>query len=58
MSGLKNAIICYTSIKQAFFIEIPSGIFRPAEKSDTIPAAFRMEYNPVCLSFGYPAIQS
>jgi hypothetical protein len=31
MSGLKNAIICYTSIKQAFFIEIPSGIFRLVE---------------------------
>jgi hypothetical protein len=31
MSGLKNAIICYTGIKQAFFIEIPSGIFHPAE---------------------------
>ncbi|MDR2913247.1 MAG: hypothetical protein LBV74_00170 [Tannerella sp.] len=58
MSGLNNVIICYTSIKQVFFIEIPSGIFRPVEKSDTIPVAFRMECNPVCLSFGYPAIQS
>jgi hypothetical protein len=31
MSDRKNAIICYTGIKQVFFIEIPSGIFRPAE---------------------------
>jgi hypothetical protein len=31
MSGLKNVIICYTSIKQAFFIEIPSEVFRSVE---------------------------
>jgi hypothetical protein len=56
--GRKNAIIRYTSIKQAFFIEILSGIFRPVEKSDTIPVTFHAECNHVCLSFGCPAIQS
>jgi hypothetical protein len=46
------------NIETGIFYRIPSGIFRPVEKSDAIPVAFRMECNPVCLSFGYPAIQS